>query len=175
MIASFPVETPVGVVTLLYQEEPFQLVHIALPGEKLSLNGVGASRRSPSERIRKASSLIVSYFKGRRITTPWRILQMDRMTRFQRAVLEETAKIPYGGLKTYGELAQTLGRPAACRAVGNALARNPFPILIPCHRVIRSDHTLGGFGGGAVLKAWLISHESGASLAHQSPAVIYFF
>ncbi len=117
--------------------------------------------------IRKVVFLVTAYFEGQRIQTPWELLRMEGLTGFQRAVLEETAQIPYGALRTYKQLARALGHPKACRPVGTALAKNPFPILIPCHRVIRSDHAIGGFGGGTPLKKWLIQHEAEASLAHE--------
>ncbi len=78
---------------------------------------------------------------------------------FQRAVLEATARIPRGKVTTYGGLARSLGRIGAARAVGNALATNPFPLIVPCHRVIRSDGTIGGFTGGKVLKRKLLELE----------------
>jgi methylated-DNA-[protein]-cysteine S-methyltransferase len=79
---------------------------------------------------------------------------------FTRAVLKTTAKIPYGEVRSYGWVAERLGRPGAARAVGNALARNPIPIIIPCHRVIRSDRSLGGYALGLNWKRALLGLES---------------
>ncbi len=78
---------------------------------------------------------------------------------FTRAVLTEIRHIPYGGLASYGAIARRLGRPSAARAVGQALARNPIPIVIPCHRIIRGDGSLGGFGMGLDMKERLLSIE----------------
>lgn len=78
---------------------------------------------------------------------------------FQQQVLRLEFQIPRGKVSTYGCLAGRLGRPRAVRAVGTALARNPFPIIIPCHRTIRSDGTLGGFGGGLKMKRALLEME----------------
>lgn len=78
---------------------------------------------------------------------------------FQRSVLEATANIPYGEVWTYGELARLIGAPKAARAVGMALARNPVPIVIPCHRVISSDRSLRGYIGGMERKAFLLRLE----------------
>ena len=66
---------------------------------------------------------------------------------FQRRVLEECSRVEFGGRITYGELASRLGAPGASRAVGNALRHNPIALIIPCHRVTRSDGALGGYGG----------------------------
>jgi methylated-DNA-[protein]-cysteine S-methyltransferase len=76
-------------------------------------------------------------------------LQVDlsTITSFQRSVLEETAKVPRGQVATYAEIAKRIGNPKAVRAVGQALRRNPIPIVVPCHRVISSDGTLGGYAG----------------------------
>ncbi len=78
---------------------------------------------------------------------------------FQQAVLKQTARIPYGSVKSYGDIAREIEKPGASRAVGSALAKNDFPIIIPCHRVIRTGGYLGEFGGGIDLKRKLLAHE----------------
>jgi methylated-DNA-[protein]-cysteine S-methyltransferase len=78
---------------------------------------------------------------------------------FARCVLQACGKTPRGRVTTYGELAASLGVPGGARAVGNALAGNPFPLMIPCHRVVRSDGSLGGFGGGLSMKRALLAME----------------
>lgn len=78
---------------------------------------------------------------------------------FTRAVLRLTARIPYGRVRSYRWIAERLGRSGASRAVGNALARNPIPIIIPCHRVVRSDGQLGGFALGLSWKRRLLELE----------------
>jgi len=83
-------------------------------------------------------------------------------TAFQQTVWRELTKIPYGGTISYGQLARTIGKPDAVRAVGAANGRNPFPIVIPCHRVIGSDGTLVGFGGGLDAKRFLLGLERGS-------------
>jgi len=72
-----------------------------------------------------------------------------KLTKFQWKVLDVTAKIPLGETRTYKWVAEQVGSPNAVRAVGQALRRNPFPVIIPCHRVIKSDGTLGGYAGGS--------------------------
>jgi methylated-DNA-[protein]-cysteine S-methyltransferase len=83
-------------------------------------------------------------------------------TPFQRAVWAALRRIPPGTTCSYAELARAVGAPAAVRAVGAANGANPIAIVIPCHRVVRSDGTLGGYGGGLERKRWLLEHEKAA-------------
>ncbi len=78
---------------------------------------------------------------------------------FRRAVLEEAMRIPHGETRSYGWLAQQVGRPRAARAVGRVMATNPLPLVVPCHRVIGSDGGLHGYGGGLALKEALLRAE----------------
>ena len=90
-------------------------------------------------------------------------------TVFQRSVWEALCRIPFGGTRSYGQLALELGKPHASRAIGQANARNPLPIVVPCHRVVAADGGLGGYlgdweeGRGTAIKRWLLAHE-GASV-----------
>ena len=86
---------------------------------------------------------------------------------FQFQVLRITYEIPFGEVTSYGAIANQLGKPGAARAVGTALARNPIPIVIPCHRVIGSDHGLHGFGGGLDVKAYLLKLEGHTVINHK--------
>lgn len=78
---------------------------------------------------------------------------------WQKEVWAELTRIPFGETRSYGEVADALGRPGAARAVGSANARNVLPLVVPCHRVIAADGTLGGFNGGLHLKERLLEHE----------------
>ncbi len=78
-----------------------------------------------------------------------RITIDTKLTDFQKEVLNLVKKIKYGKVKSYGQIAKEIGKPGASRAVGNAISKNPIPIIIPCHRVIKSDGSIGGFGGKA--------------------------
>ena len=78
---------------------------------------------------------------------------------FPRAVLSETAAIPAGEVRSYRQVAAAIGHPQAVRAVGTALARNPVPLLVPCHRVVRSDGTVGRYGFGSASKRRLLEQE----------------
>jgi methylated-DNA-[protein]-cysteine S-methyltransferase len=86
-------------------------------------------------------------------------------TPFQREVWKALRKIPCGTTTSYGELAAQIGRPAAVRAVGLANGANPVGLVVPCHRVIGSDGTLTGYGGGLHRKSWLLRHEAGSGHA----------
>jgi methylated-DNA-[protein]-cysteine S-methyltransferase len=83
-------------------------------------------------------------------------------TPFQRLAWDELLKIPFGRTISYAEQARRIGRPGASRAVGSANGRNPIAIVVPCHRVIGSNGTLTGYGGGLELKEWLLQHEASA-------------
>jgi methylated-DNA-[protein]-cysteine S-methyltransferase len=98
------------------------------------------------------------YFKVRRFEFETRV-DLSDVTPFQRKVLLETAKVPAGRYTTYSQVAARAGRPKAARAAGNALHDNPVAIIIPCHRVLRGDGSLGGYGGGLPAKEWLLRHE----------------
>lgn len=86
-------------------------------------------------------------------------VDLSGLTDFQQAVLRKTAEIPPGELRPYGWVAREIGKPGATRAVGSALNKNPVPVLIPCHRVGKSDGTVGQYAYGAEMKRALLSHE----------------
>jgi len=86
-------------------------------------------------------------------------LDLSQGTRFQQQVWEAARRIPYGQVRTYAELARSIGRPKAARAVGSALGRNPVLVVVPCHRVLRSDGGLGGFAAGLGVKRALLRLE----------------
>jgi len=81
-------------------------------------------------------------------------------TEFQVAVWEALFEVPAGSTQTYGALARRVGRPDAARAVGAAVGQNPIAIVAPCHRIVGSDGSLTGFGGGLPRKKWLLAHEA---------------
>ncbi len=86
-------------------------------------------------------------------------VDLSGLSAFGRAVLSVTAEIPFGQVRSYAWVAEQVGRPAAVRAVGSALGRNPLPVVIPCHRVIRSDGRVGEYGFGAECKRALLERE----------------
>lgn len=106
-------------------------------------------------RVRKELS---EYANGRRKT--FDVPLAFAGSEWQRTVWRELTRIPFGETRSYGEIADALGRPGAARAVGSANARNILPVVVPCHRVIAADGTLGGFNGGLHLKERLLEHET---------------
>ncbi|MCA9989531.1 MAG: methylated-DNA--[protein]-cysteine S-methyltransferase [Anaerolineales bacterium] len=116
-------------------------------------------RRDPG-RVQPALAQLHEYLHRQRqsFTLP---IDNSILTPFQQEVLSLVQQIPYGQVRTYGDIARALGKPGASRAVGRANATNPLPIVIPCHRVLGSDGKLHGYGGGAGLetKAWLLRLE----------------
>lgn len=105
---------------------------------------------------------IIAYFQGNNVNFPRRIpLLLLELSPFCQTVLTACRDIPFGRVLTYAELAKKIRRPKASRAIGNALALNPLPLIVPCHRVIRSDGKTGGFTayGGAQLKQRLLKLE----------------
>ena len=98
-----------------------------------------------------------AYFAG--TLQHFELTVQPRGTAFQRRVWQALQTIPYGTTVSYRHIAEQLGQPTATRAVGAANGANPIPIVIPCHRVIGTDGSLTGFGGGLDAKRWLLQHE----------------
>ena len=117
------------------------------------------SRRNP-DALRDAHEQLAAYFEGchDRFRLP---VDLGEMTRFQQRVLRRACAIPAGEVLSYGDVARDLGSPRAGRAVGQALGRNPVPIVVPCHRVVGSDGRLTGYSGarGIESKRWLLRLE----------------
>ncbi len=121
-----------------------------------------ASRSEAPGTVRDLAGWLESWFQGKRGPEPAGLKQWLKevhIPEFHRAVYKEMRRIKPGHVSSYGELAEAAGAPRAARAVGNACARNPFPILIPCHRVVKSDGSIGGFGGDASMKRYLLELE----------------
>ena len=124
-------------------------------------DGVNQATRSPCLFDDLMERLKV-YFSTHKVTFPDE-LDLSQATPFQREVWETTRLIPYGETRSYTWVAEQTGKPRAVRAVGQALSRNPLPIIIPCHRVVASDGKLGGYGGGVEMKRYLIWLEASAN------------
>jgi methylated-DNA-[protein]-cysteine S-methyltransferase len=149
-----------------YLDTPIGELLLAGDDEALCLIGFpeGSMRREPepdwiySEKpFGAAREQLTAYFDGN--LTSFDLPLRPNGTEFQRKVLDELRKIPYGTTTSYGEIARKIGNPKAVRAVGAANGRNPIPIIIPCHRVIGSTGDLVGFGGGLATKEALLRHE----------------
>jgi O-6-methylguanine DNA methyltransferase len=124
---------------------------------KALAHGLGTRLRHDPSRFVVACQQLGQYFAGQRRSFD---LQLDLGgSAFQRKVWAATRRIPYGQVCTYGELAQAIDAPGSARAVGGALGSNPVPIIVPCHRVLRGDGTLGGFAAGVEIKRALLRLE----------------
>ncbi len=109
--------------------------------------------------IKSVAGGIARHLAGKPVDFDLRALHFPLCSPFQERVLRAEYGIPRGSVSTYGRVARHLGAPGAARAVGRALATNPFPIVIPCHRAIRSDGSLGGYRGGPRMKRALLEME----------------
>ncbi|RZB37906.1 MAG: methylated-DNA-[protein]-cysteine S-methyltransferase [Desulfobacteraceae bacterium Eth-SRB2] len=157
---------PLGHMAVIYRVTPFAVIKILLPSQDkeglvTAVKAFGRQDTGFHDNAFRVKESIIDYFKRKPMPPPWAWLEMDGLTKLQQSVLESTADIPYGELRSYKDIAVAVGRPRAYRFVGSTLANNPFPILIPCHRVIRSDGSFGRFGGGSDLKRKLIELEAG--------------
>ena len=132
---------------------------------RLDPPGAPPGRRNRT-RARKARQQILGLLAGRRRALALDYRLPDGLTDFARAVLTQVARIPWGDTLTYGEVAIVAGRPGAARAVGNVMAANQLPLIVPCHRVVAAGGRLGGFGGRPELKRALLAHE-GSPVAYQ--------
>ena len=104
---------------------------------------------------------LLRYFRGEKVEFGRLGLGLDLsgFSDFEKKALGIASRIPYGSIWSYKQIAQEIGRPASCRAVGNVMAKNRVPILVPCHRVVRSDLRIGGFGAGPEWKRRLLELE----------------
>ncbi len=162
-VAYARLDTPVG--TVLLAATPRGLVRVAYldDGEDAVLAELAAAV-SPRllagpARLDEARRELDEYFAGRRrhfeLPLDWQLSHG-----FTRRVLRATARIPYGGVSSYGAIAAAAGSPRGSRAAGNALGANPLPIVVPCHRVLRTGGALGGYTGGVERKRVLLDIES---------------
>ena len=126
-----------------------QVVHKTFPGMK----------SSTCLEIEELADQIGAFLEGEDICFSLEGTRLDLCSMFQQEVLRAEHGIPRGSISTYQRIARHLNRPSGARAVGMALARNPFPIIIPCHRAIRADGQLGGYQGGLVMKRKLLEME----------------
>ena len=167
-VRHFVFQTPFGKGAFVFRETPFTILEVLLPRSSLeklreALKRCNWGKPGIHPQAERLSKFISGYFNGKvepKLWPPWEWLDLSGLTALQRSVLYATAAIPFGSVRTYGQVAAAIDRPRACRFVGTTLAKNPYPILIPCHRVIRSDGSVGQFGGGADLKTKLIEREA---------------
>lgn len=147
-------DSPVGRLLLAGEGETLHRIHFQDGARPMEIPGEWT--RDP-EAFAEAARQLSAYFAGRLFA--FDLAMRPDGTEFQRAVLEEIGKVPYGDTTSYGEIARRIGRPGASRAVGAANGRNPLPIVIPCHRVVGAGGRLTGYGGGLSIKEWLLDLE----------------
>jgi methylated-DNA-[protein]-cysteine S-methyltransferase len=129
------------------------------PGEApAATNGRAATSGNPAAALDAAATQLREYLAGER--TAFDLPLRPHGNPFEQLVWAELARIPYGETTSYGEIARRIGHPGAARAVGRANGRNPIAIVLPCHRVIGSDGSLTGYGGGLDLKRALLTLEA---------------
>lgn len=162
-VAVRTVDSPIGPLLLAATAEGLVKVDFASLGYDEQLQWL-ATHLSPRileapKRLDEAAQQLDEYFAKKRLTFA---VSLDlRLARgFRRDVLTQLRSIPYGRTASYGEVATGVGNPRAVRAVGTACALNPLPLIIPCHRVVRSDGTEGSYAGGVAAKHYLLQLEA---------------
>jgi O-6-methylguanine DNA methyltransferase len=162
-IAVGSIDTPIGVLRLACSERGVCKLVFPREGAQAALDRWLAAHlpahelAATSVLLEQATTELGEYFARTRHDFS---LALDLRGRsFHQRVWRALTNIPYGHTVSYGDLARTLGAPKAARAVGAACGANPVPIIAPCHRVLGSNGSLHGFGGGLPVKAWLLRHE----------------
>ena len=141
-----------GVVKISFENESMEELKVWCQGH------LGMGIVDGADFTTEAKSQILNYLSGKRKSLNFPVVHLN--TPFRTRVLEVERNIPYGQTRSYGEVAHMVRRPKAIRAVGSANANNPLPLYFPCHRIINSNGTLGGFGWGVDVKKYLLELES---------------
>ena len=151
------IETPIGVIRLAQDDEGICALHFVDSIDASKEDSIGASNVEETPLLHMAAEQLKDYFRGER--TAFALPLSYHGTPFQNMVWRALLTIPYGETRSYKEIAQAIGNPNAARAVGMANNRNPISIIVPCHRVIGSNQSLVGYGGGLDRKAFLLELE----------------
>jgi methylated-DNA-[protein]-cysteine S-methyltransferase len=149
--------SPIGPLTIVAEDGRLVALYMDAQQHRPSDDNLGAPGDPSAEPFAAAGQQLAAYFTGE--LTTFDLPLAPAGTEFQRAVWAALQTIPYGQTWSYGQLADKIGKPAAVRAVGLANGRNPVAIVIPCHRVIGSDGSLTGYGGGLERKRFLLDLE----------------
>ena len=155
------IETPFGEIIAVWREEAsIKIQRIILPHLKDTVEEEFPDvRKGENPVISSLLGNIVDYLMGKDVSFDLGLVDFGLCSEFQQRVLVAEYGIPRGSVSTYNRIAKHIGNPKAARAVGNALATNPFPLIIPCHRAVRSDGSLGGYQGGVEMKRLLLEME----------------
>ena len=164
--AHVAVPSAFGTVRIVWQETEArsEVIRVLLPNERAEVHDVfylttPENGSLSCSVIAEFAGQLLRFLRGDAVGFGLELLALERCSDFQRRVLSAVSSIPRGWISTYGGIAGSLGVPGGARAVGGAISRNPFPIVIPCHRAIRSDGHLGGFRGGLKMKQALLELE----------------
>ena len=165
-IAARAIDSPLGALVAVASERG--VARVAFPDEGADADEVVADAAArpagPAGAIRILDAFereVGAYFAGR-LTRFETAPDIGSFEGFSRRVLEATARVPYGSVASYGRVAALAGSPRAARAVGNVMRLNPVPLLVPCHRIVPADGSLGGYGGFEARKAYLLALEERA-------------
>ncbi len=161
------VSTPIGVFRIVYQGNHVRVLDLLENGVKKSGVPPGALRRKPPFASGSPPRQLSEYFRGSRREFAVEV-DPDTASSFDRAIWKLLRNVGAGETVTYGELARRAGFQRSARAVGGAMARNPIPIIIPCHRVVGQGGAITGFGLGLWRKRWLLDHEGAWPLRSRS-------
>lgn len=156
MSTQYTFKSPVGWISLVASEKGLQGIYLRRQKSIPSVRRLESTDKSVRQ-LKKAVLQLMEYFSGHRKQFS---LDFDiQGTDFQRKVWNELSRIPYGQVCSYSDIAKKIRNPKAVRAVGSANGKNPLCIIVPCHRVIAADGTLGGYSGGLKVKSQLLKLE----------------
>ncbi|HXQ78721.1 MAG TPA: methylated-DNA--[protein]-cysteine S-methyltransferase [Thermoplasmata archaeon] len=161
------VSTPIGMFRIVYQGTHVRVLDLLENGIPQTGVPPGAVRRKAPFAPGSPPRQLAEYFRGSRKEFAVEV-DPDTASTFDRAIWKLLRQVSTGQTVTYGELARRAGFPGSARAVGGAMARNPIPIIIPCHRVVGQGGAITGFGLGLWRKRWLLDHEGAWPLRSRS-------
>ena len=147
---SYPIKTKIGTISIIYDEASDEVTSVTLSSQL-------SSHKNLPKKVKTFQWALSSYFQGKQV--PPSIEMQLKGTSFQKKVWRELLRIPFGQTRSYQEIAKNIGHAKAYRAVGTAVSKNPYLILIPCHRVLKNDGSIGGFAWGTDIKKILLDHE----------------
>jgi methylated-DNA-[protein]-cysteine S-methyltransferase len=176
------VPSPFGTLAIVWQalhgEVRVRQIHLPAPEAELERRlhqAHGQVIQGTCESIASLAEQMGRFLQGEDVLLSLDSLDLGSCPPFARRVLLAEYAIPRGCVSSYGRIARHLGAPKAARAVGNALARNPFPIVIPCHRAVQADGSLGGYQGGLAMKAALLELEGVAVSAGRVRDPVFYY